>query len=171
MSKAQVIIPLEIPDVRVLKTEINQRGDLVITVESTRTETRCRKCGQPISKFHGHKTELALGYGTLYGDLAGALCPLADLTKPEVYRLARFLGQALILAFVFERPPSAELRPDQVDPFDYEQLAPEMEAVVQANEAHPALTRSEHKRRQFGIVLKVSERAFGTGRMLPVTKK
>lgn len=67
MSKAQVTIPLEIPDVCVLKTEINQGGDLVITVESTRTETRCRKCGQPISKFHGHDSWVTVRYLPVFG--------------------------------------------------------------------------------------------------------
>jgi NAD+ synthetase len=118
-----------------------------------------------------NKTELALGYSTLYGDMAGALCPLADLTKPQVYALAGFVGRDSISSYIFERPPSAELKPGQVDPFDYDQISPEIEALVQADGAHPALKRSEHKRWQFGIVLKVSERAFGTGRMVPVTKR
>ncbi len=118
-----------------------------------------------------NKTELALGYSTLYGDMAGALCPLADLTKPQVYALARIVGRDGIPPYIFERPPSAELKPEQVDPFDYEVISPEIEALVQADGAHPALKRSEHKRWQFGIVLKVSERAFGTGRMIPVTKR
>lgn len=117
-----------------------------------------------------NKTELALGYSTLYGDMAGALCPLADLTKPQVYELARFVGQGIIPDYIFERPPSAELKPDQVDPFDYERISPTMEAIVQADGLHPALKNSEHKRWQFGIILKVSERAFGSGRLLPVTK-
>jgi NAD+ synthetase len=118
-----------------------------------------------------NKTELALGYSTLYGDMAGALCPLADLTKPQVYSLARRLGGEVIPAYIFERPPSAELREEQVDPFDYDKVSPELEEIVQADGSHPALKRSEHKRWQFGIVLKVSERAFGSGRMIPVTKR
>lgn len=118
-----------------------------------------------------NKTELALGYSTLYGDMAGALCPLADLTKPQVYSLAAHLGGEVIPAYIFERPPSAELREGQVDPFDYDKISPELEEIVQADGSHPALKRSEHKRWQFGIVLKVSERAFGSGRMIPVTKR
>ncbi|HAE60547.1 MAG TPA: hypothetical protein DCG54_13855 [Anaerolineae bacterium] len=96
---------------------------------------------------------------------------MADLTKPQVYALAGFVGRDSISSYIFERPPSAELKPGQVDPFDYDQISPEIEALVQADGAHPALKRSEHKRWQFGIVLKVSERAFGTGRMVPVTKR
>jgi len=67
MSKAQVTIPLEIPEMRVLKSELNQRGDLVITVESTRMETRCRKCGRSISKFHGHDSWVTVRYLPVFG--------------------------------------------------------------------------------------------------------
>jgi len=67
MSKAQVTIPLSIPDVRVLKTEINERGDLLITVESTKAGTRCRKCGRAIRKFHGHGNWLTVRYLPVFG--------------------------------------------------------------------------------------------------------
>ncbi len=67
MSKAQVTIPLDIPDVRILKTELNKRGDLVITVESIKTETHCRKCGRPIGKFHGHDSWITVRYLPVFG--------------------------------------------------------------------------------------------------------
>jgi hypothetical protein len=72
-----------------------------------------------------NKTELALGYATLYGDMAGTISPLGDLTKPEVYALARWINteRNVIPAFVMERAPSAELREHQVDPFDYENFS------------------------------------------------
>lgn len=130
-----------------------------------------------------NKTELALGYGTLHGDLAGTLSVIGDLTKPEVYALARWYdaGRGVIPAFVLERPPSAELREGQVDPFDYPVVAPRVESLVQGIAApnwdpdeRAATARTvraaEHKRWQGGVVLKVSERAFGTGRMMPVTR-
>jgi NAD+ synthase (glutamine-hydrolysing) len=116
-----------------------------------------------------NKTELTTGYGTLYGDTAGALCPIADLTKTEVLALARFLGG--IPPFVLERAPSAELRPGQVDPFDYPTLAPRLEAMVQSHASDAALRRSEHKRRGMGVILKVSEVAFGPGRLVPITRR
>ena len=124
------------------------------------------------------------GGGTLYADLAGTLCVLGDLTKPDVYRVARRYNEKNgdpIPPFVLERPPSAELRPDQVDPFDYPRISPIAEAMVRGapipTDATPdeiARVRrlyrsSEHKRWQSGIVLKVTEKAFGTGRMVPVT--
>jgi len=134
-----------------------------------------------------NKTELAVGYSTLYGDMAGALGVIADLTKPEVYALCRHLnaaataGEPPIPRFILDRAPSAELRPDQVDPFDYERESPQIEALVQGTPpdgGSPAewtryrrlLRGAEHKRWQFGIALKVSDRAFGTGRMVPVTR-
>ena len=120
-----------------------------------------------------NKTELALGYTTIYGDMAGTLCPLADVQKTEVIRLANWINSTrqLIPSFTLERPPSAELRPGQVDPFDYARLAPELEQRVQENRSDAALRRSEHKRWQAGVILKVSQKAFGTGRMIPITRR
>ncbi len=130
-----------------------------------------------------NKTEIALGYGTLHGDLAGTLSVLGDVTKPEVYAMARWhaANRGPIPAFILDRPPTAELRPGQVDPFDYPVVAPEVEALVQGLPAEGAegedadrwrrlLRASESKRWQHGVILKVSERAFGTGRMVPITR-
>jgi NAD+ synthetase len=120
-----------------------------------------------------NKTELALGYGTVYGDTAGTLCPIADLTKPEVYALARWIDatRGVIPRYTLERPPSAELRPNQVDPFDYPEVAPVMERFVQENRSTPILRRTEHKRWQMGVILRVSTKAFGSGRMIPITRR
>jgi len=108
---------------------------------------------------------------------------IGDLTKPEVYSLARWYDAAhrVIPPFVLERPPSAELRDDQVDPFDYPVVAPRVESLVQGralpdwDEGDRRATErtvrlAEHKRWQSGVVLKLSERAFGTGRMMPITR-
>jgi NAD+ synthase (glutamine-hydrolysing) len=120
-----------------------------------------------------NKTELSLGYSTLYGDMAGTLSPLGDLTKPEVYALAHWRNarSPIFPDFVLTRPPSAELRPGQVDPFDYGEISPEMEDLVRQNRSDGYLRRSEHKRWQIGVILKVSEKAFGTGRLIPITRK
>jgi NAD+ synthetase len=120
-----------------------------------------------------NKTELALGYGTIYGDMAGTVCPIADLTKPEVVALARWIEsvRGVIPRFTLERPPSAELRPNQVDPFDYARVGPAMERLVHENRSNLALRRSEHKRWQMGVILKVSEKSFGTGRLIPITRR
>jgi len=120
-----------------------------------------------------NKTELALGYGTIYGDMAGTLCPIGDITKPQVVALARWIDsvRGVIPGFTLSRPPSAELRSDQVDPFDYAKVAPEMERLVLENRSDRALCRSEHKRWQMGVILKVSIKSFGTGRMIPITRR
>jgi NAD+ synthetase len=150
----------------VLMAHVNRRGGVLLNTSN--------------------KTEITLGYGTLYGDMAGSLSVLGDLTKTEVYAVARYLHKerGLIPAFILERPPSAELRPGQVDPFDYDKAAPLAEALIQREvgggmpEGPPEeivrfrrlIRGAEHKRWQAGIVLKVSERAFGSGRMMPVTR-
>lgn len=125
-----------------------------------------------------NKTELTLGYATLYGDMAGAISPLGDVTKGEVIRLAGWINGkwkvesgGVIPEFVMTRAPTAELREGQVDPFDYEVVSPEVEKMVLADESNPMMRASEHKRWQMGVVLKVSERSFGRGRMVPITRK
>ena len=137
----------------ILMSFVNQRGGFLINTSN--------------------KTELTLGYGTLYGDLAGTVSPLGDLTKPEVYALARWINgvRNSIPQFMMERKPSAELRADQVDPFDYEKISPEVEALVRSNQSNPAMRTSEHKRWQAGVILKVSGKSFGRGRLMPITRK
>jgi NAD+ synthase (glutamine-hydrolysing) len=125
-----------------------------------------------------NKTEISLGYGTLHGDLAGTLSVLGDVTKPEVYDMARWhvANRGPIPDFILQRPPTAELRPNQVDPFDYPVVAPAVESLVRglpssgADPWRERLRASEFKRWQHGVILKVSERAFGTGRMVPITR-
>lgn len=121
-----------------------------------------------------NKTELALGYGTLYGDLAGTLCPIGDLTKPQVYALAEWIQTtrgAPIPEFILTRAPSAELKPEQVDPFDYPTISPQLERLIHENRSNAALRRSEHKRWHMGVILKVSAKAFGSGRLIPITRR
>lgn len=125
-----------------------------------------------------NKTELALGYSTLYGDMAGALAPIGDLGKHTVYTLARHVGG--IPDFILDRPPTAELRPDQVDPFDYARVGPEVDAGLARAAGLPGaalpeelarrLRAAEHKRWQGTIILKMSDAAIGSGRLMPVTR-
>ncbi len=67
MTKAQVTVPLDIPDVRVLHTEINKHGELIITVESTKQGVVCRKCGRLIEKSHGHDSWVRVRYLPVFG--------------------------------------------------------------------------------------------------------
>jgi NAD+ synthetase len=138
----------------------------------------------------GNKSELAVGYCTLYGDMCGALAPIADLTKGRVWQLARHLNRDGIIIPVnsIEKPPSAELRENQTDQDSlppYEILDLLVEAYVELEQAPEDLIRngfepdtvaritrlidlSEHKRRQTPPVLRVTEKAFGTGRRYPI---
>jgi NAD+ synthetase len=147
----------------------------------------------------GNKSELATGYCTLYGDMVGALAPIGDLLKTRVYELARYLQAewgAPIPERTLTKAPSAELRPDQTDqdtlpPYDVldalledylEKSVPvaELESRYGSNaEAKkPDWVRSilrlveinEFKRRQGAPVLKVSHKAFGIGRRIPIAK-
>ena len=67
MSKAQITIPLDIPDVRVLQTALGERGELIITIESTKDGTRCRKCGRWIRKLHGHDEWVTIRHLPAFG--------------------------------------------------------------------------------------------------------
>jgi NAD+ synthase (glutamine-hydrolysing) len=140
----------------------------------------------------GNKSELAVGYCTLYGDMAGGLAVIGDLPKTLVYRVSRAAnaraGRALIPERTFTKPPSAELKPGQVDqdslpPYDvlddilhaYVEERLELEAIAARGHDRELVRRvlrmvvqSEYKRRQAAPVLKVSEKAFGEGRRFPI---
>jgi len=142
----------------------------------------------------GNKSELAAGYCTLYGDMCGGLSPIGDLFKTEVYGLARSIndraGRNIIPESTLTKAPSAELRPNQTDQDSlppYEVLDAILSLyIIQnlgANEIvergfDAALVervvsmvgRAEHKRRQSAPVIKVSARAFGAGRRMPIAR-
>jgi NAD+ synthetase len=147
----------------------------------------------------GNKSELAVGYCTLYGDMCGGLAVISDVPKTMVYRVAQWinadaqkrLGHELIPAASITKPPSAELRPDQTDqdslpPYDVldailEGYVVEAKSAAQLMaEGHPeaAVKRvvklidgSEYKRRQAAPGLKVTTKAFGVGRRFPIAQR
>jgi NAD+ synthase (glutamine-hydrolysing) len=143
----------------------------------------------------GNKSELSVGYATLYGDMAGGFAVIKDVFKLLVYRLVRWRnqqeGRDLIPASVLERPPSAELRPDQLDEDSlppYELLDRILEAYVERDEGIEALVaeglpedtvmevvrmvdRAEYKRRQAPPGIRISTKAFGRDRRLPITNR
>ncbi len=143
----------------------------------------------------GNKSELAVGYCTLYGDMCGGLAVISDVPKTTVYALARHVnqraGRPLIPESTLTKPPSAELRPDQTDQQTlppYEQLDAILrmyeEELHTPNEiiaaGHDAATvrrviamihRSEYKRQQAAPGLKVTSRAFGFGRRMPIAAR
>jgi len=136
----------------------------------------------------GNKSEISMGYNTLYGDTVGALAPIADLFKTDVYCLAEVLGDR-IPQRVREKAPTAELRPGQRDEDDlppYAVLDPILRKLIEQNSSREQLIaqgfpeavvddvltryyRSEYKRRQLPPGIKVSPKAFGIGRRMPIT--
>ena len=140
----------------------------------------------------GNKSELAVGYATLYGDMNGGLSVLGDVLKTEVYALARWVNREgeRIPHSSIEKPPSAELREGQLDtdslpPYDVldpiiaayveEQASPEQiiergfdEALVRR--VLRMIDRAEYKRQQAATTLKVSNKAFGSGRRMPIAR-
>jgi NAD+ synthase (glutamine-hydrolysing) len=142
----------------------------------------------------GNKSEMAVGYCTLYGDMVGALAVIGDLVKTRVYAICHWLNRErqVIPRAILEKPPSAELRPDQKDTDSlppYDVLDPILEAYVERYEtpemiaaAHgfaPEIVqqvvhlveRSEYKRQQAAPVLKVTSKSFGMGRRFPIAVK
>jgi NAD+ synthase (glutamine-hydrolysing) len=143
----------------------------------------------------GNKSEMSVGYATLYGDMAGGFAVIKDVFKLLVYRLVRWrneeAGQELVPNSVLERPPSAELRPDQLDEDSlppYETLDRILEAYIERDEGVERLVaqgldeetvrevvrmvdRAEYKRRQAPPGIRVSTKAFGRDRRLPITNR
>ena len=142
----------------------------------------------------GNKSELGVGYCTLYGDMAGGLAVIADVPKTLVYRLSRYVNsrKPLIPQSILEKPPSAELRPDQKDtdslpPYDV------LDAILEdyVEQSHSAediarehgfdlplvksvirmVERNEYKRQQAAPGIKISPKAFGYGRRFPIAAK
>ena len=141
----------------------------------------------------GNKSEMAVGYVTLYGDQNGGVAVLSDVLKTRVYELARHIneraGEAVIPQNTIDKPPSAELREDQQDtdslpPYDvldpilkrYIEEKKELDTIVDETGADEALVRdilrmvdqNEYKRRQAPPGLRVSDKAFGIGRRMPI---
>jgi NAD+ synthase (glutamine-hydrolysing) len=153
----------------------NKRGDIVLAT--------------------GNKTEYAVGYSTLYGDMAGGFAVIKDVSKLGVYELCRRRnereGRELIPQATIDKPPSAELRPAQLDTDSlppYEILDPVLEAYVEQDRSIEEITRSgyaaelvqrvatlvdraEYKRRQAAPGVKISRRSFGKERRLPITQR
>ena len=141
----------------------------------------------------GNKSELAVGYCTLYGDMSGGLALLGDIYKTTVYRVARWLNRdrEVIPSSSITKPPSAELRPNQTDqdslpPYDvldailalYIEEWREVDEIAAAGFDRELVARvlrmvdaSEFKRRQAAPTIRVSNKAFGSGRQMPIAQR
>ena len=141
----------------------------------------------------GNKSELAVGYCTMYGDMAGGLAVISDVPKTSVYDLARYINRdrEIIPNTSITKPPSAELKPDQTDQDSlppYDQLDAILERYVEDEKSLDGIVsegfdaevvrriitlvdRNEYKRQQAAPGLKVTSRAFGFGRRMPIAKR
>jgi NAD+ synthase (glutamine-hydrolysing) len=182
-----------------LEDPLGLGGEMGVTLENIQARVR----GNILMAFSnqlghlvlstGNKSELAVGYSTLYGDMAGGLSVISDVPKTLVYELARYMnsGSEVIPVSTIEKPPSAELRPDQKDTDSlppYETLDPILSYYVDegfspediirlgydpkvVNWTVRAVDGNEYKRRQAPPGLKVTPKAFGVGRRMPVAAR
>jgi len=140
----------------------------------------------------GNKTELALGYCTLYGDMAGGIGALGDVSKLEVYKLARYVnegaGREIIPEKVFKKRPSPELKEGQFDPFDFDIVSPLVDEIIEnrrssreliemgypkeaVEDTYARVRNAEYKRRQAAPCVKITPKAFGIGWKMPIVNK
>ncbi|MGZ5361556.1 MAG: NAD+ synthase [Solirubrobacterales bacterium] len=174
------------PDIAEENVQARIRGNLVMALSN--------KFGWLVLAT-GNKSELSVGYATLYGDMAGGFAVLKDVWKTLVYRLVRHRnereGRELVPFSVIDRPPSAELRADQLDEDSlppYEVLDRILEGYVERDEGPDVLVaaglpadvvadvvrlvdRAEYKRRQAPPGIRISTKAFGRDRRMPITNR
>ena len=137
----------------------------------------------------GNKTELALGYCTLYGDMTGGVGAIGDVSKLQVYELAEYInskaGKKIIPKSTIKKQPSAELKPDQFDPFDFDIVSPMVDEIIEhrlskkeliakgyapdiVDDVYARIRRSEYKRWQAPPCIKITQKAFGMGWKMPI---
>ncbi|CAK0761538.1 Glutamine-dependent NAD(+) synthetase [Gammaproteobacteria bacterium] len=193
------VLPIETTFQAFLATLADQFTGWPVDVTEENLQARCRgvllmalsnKTGRLVLTT-GNKSEMAVGYATLYGDMAGGFAVIKDVPKTLVYRLARYRNNIarIIPERVLTRPPSAELRPDQRDQDSlppYEVLDPILEMYIEGQYCpeeivaagyDPAtvqrivtlVNRAEYKRRQAPLGIKITRCAFGRDRRYPIT--
>jgi len=178
------IFPCDEVDVTVENVQARIRGNILMALSNRE--------GRLVLST-GNKSELAVGYCTLYGDMSGGLAVISDVPKTMVYEVARHINRdgEIIPESTISKPPSAELRPDQLDqdtlpPYDVLDRILELyvdegrsldEIVAEGHDESTArwvvaaVNRNEYKRRQAAPGLKVTSKAFGTGRRMPIAAR
>jgi NAD+ synthase (glutamine-hydrolysing) len=171
------------PDVAEENMQARIRGNMLMSLSN--------KFGDMVLST-GNKTELALGYATLYGDMSGGLEVIGDVSKLEVYALARYYnkkkGRPVIPESSITKIPSAELKPNQYDPFDYSVVSPLVDDIIENRLSRAELIRkgydervvdetlgrirnAEYKRRQAAPSIKITKKAFGLGWKMPIVNR
>jgi NAD+ synthase (glutamine-hydrolysing) len=180
------VVAADAPGVTFENLQARARGTLLMALSNARGS---------LVLATGNKSEMSVGYSTLYGDMVGGFAPLRDLSKTWVYRLSRWRnadgGREVIPEATIARPPTAELRPGQLDTDSlppYDVLDAILEGYVEqgcdatelaANGHEPDLVaevirmvdRAEYKRRQGPVGIKITPRAFGRDRRMPITSR
>jgi NAD+ synthase (glutamine-hydrolysing) len=180
------VLGAEYPGLAAENLQARIRGNILMSISN--------RCGQLVLTT-GNKSEMATGYSTLYGDMAGGFAVLKDVLKTVVYDLCRYRNSisdnSIIPQAVIDKPPSAELRPDQKDVDSlppYEELDPILQAYVEDDRSFEEMLalgfqremvlrvmslvdRSEYKRRQAPPGIKITPRAFGRDRRLPIVNR
>lgn len=199
LSVSYHIIPIEKPFTAFTEVLTPVFADLPEDVTEENIQARCRgillmaisnKTGKLVLTT-GNKSEMAVGYATLYGDMAGGFAPLKDVSKTLVYELSNWRNtqEIIIPQRIIDRPPSAELRPDQKDEDSlpaynilddilerYIELDQSPEQIISAGfnaevveDVIKLVDRNEYKRRQAAPGVKITKRAFGRDRRYPIT--
>jgi NAD+ synthase (glutamine-hydrolysing) len=182
-----------------LREHLGLRDEVDVTLENIQARIRGNIL-MSISNELGHlvlspgnKSELAVGYCTLYGDMSGGLAVISDVPKSMVYELAQYINREseIIPSEIVKKPPSAELKPGQLDqdtlpPYDVldrivqhyvedgwslKEIADQGLDAETVGWVIRAVNRSEYKRRQAPLGLKVTTKAFGVGRRMPIAAK
>ena len=185
-SMMESVLGTEDPGLAAENLQARIRGNILMTISN--------RFG-PIVLTTGNKSEMAVGYSTLYGDMAGGYSVLKDVLKTLIFELCIYRntvdGTPVIPQSVIDKPPSAELRPDQKDVDSlppYEELDPILKAYVEDDRSLEEMLAmgyqqatierviqlvdmSEYKRRQAPPGIKITTRAFGRDRRLPITNR
>ncbi len=185
---------------KTLKSQFNNLS-FDVTEENLQARIRGMILMAHANKFNGlvistaNKTETALGYTTLYGDMCGAIAPIADVSKLKVYDLASFVNEKskkeVIPSMIIKKIPSAELRENQTDEeslgASYKIISPLVDEIVEKGKTQKELSKkypkeiikhilqlinqNEYKRRQAAPAVKVTKKTFGIGRRIPISHK
>ena len=169
-----IFTPAPLNDITAQNVQARIRGNLLMAIANNTNSLLLNTT---------NKSEMAFGYGTLYGDMCGALAVISDLTKNQVYALAKHLNPhfEFIPESSLTKAPSAELKPNQKDSDslpEYPVLDQFIGEFIENFQTHPqnqkwqnTVMQNEHKRFQAPLGLKINEKAFGSGRRMPIVQK
>jgi NAD+ synthase (glutamine-hydrolysing) len=180
-----------------LKTLKLDEKEIDITIQNIQARIRANILMAYSNKYGyivintSNKSEIAMGYSTMYGDSCGAISPIGDVLKTDVYRLSKLINseKEIIPFSIINRAPTAELKPNQKDeddlpPYkildkviklyieeqkDLKEIEKEIDPLI-VNQIIKRIEANEYKRKQFPLIIKVSKKTFGIGRIMPIVK-